>query len=84
MATTTIPLSYWDDAFHTVVDLLNRLSTPILKNKSPHKIFSFNKKLDYNFLKVFGCECLPHLRSYNAHKLIYCSLPWLQYYSQRV
>jgi len=33
----------------------------------------FHKSPDYQFLKVFGCECWPYLRPYNSHKFAFCS-----------
>jgi transposase InsO family protein len=31
----SVPLTYWDDAFQTACDLINRMPTPLLKNPSP-------------------------------------------------
>lgn len=33
------------------------------------------RKPDLSFLLVFGCQCYPHLRPYNAHKLDFRSTP---------
>ncbi len=68
MATASMPLKYWDEAFTTTCFLINRLPSPVLQNKSPFEKL-FNLLPDYNFLKVFGCACWPHLRPYNHHKL---------------
>jgi hypothetical protein len=37
----------------------------------------FNKKPDYNFIRVVGCLCFPYLRPYNKHKLQPRSSPCL-------
>ncbi|KAD4178801.1 hypothetical protein E3N88_27392 [Mikania micrantha] len=29
----------------------------------------FKRKPDLSFLRVFGCQCYPHLRAYNKHKM---------------
>ena len=56
MATASMPLKYWDEAFTTKCFLINRLPSPVLQNKSPFEKL-FNLLPDYNFLKVFGCAC---------------------------
>jgi len=67
-----MPLTYWDEAFLTATYLINRLPYPVTNNKSPVELL-FQKSSDYNFLKVFGCACWPHLRPYNQHKLAFRS-----------
>ncbi|KAD1423642.1 hypothetical protein E3N88_42847 [Mikania micrantha] len=39
--------------------LLNAVIVMLLKQRKP----------DLSFLRVFGCQCYPHLRAYNKHKL---------------
>jgi len=67
-----MPLTYWDEAFLTATYLINQLPSPVTNNKSPVELL-FQKSPDYNFLKVFGCACWPHLRPYNQHKLAFRS-----------
>jgi hypothetical protein len=68
LAHCSAPLTYWAEAFQTACYLINRLPTPILNNESPfQKLFSLRP--NYNFLRIFGCACWPHLRPYNKHKL---------------
>lgn len=62
-----MPLKFWDDAFSTVVYLINRLPTPILDWISPME-YLLKQKPNYSFLKTFGCLCFPCLRPYNDHK----------------
>nr|XP_016472837.1 PREDICTED: uncharacterized mitochondrial protein AtMg00810-like [Nicotiana tabacum] len=45
-----------------------RLPTPILHGLSPFEKF-FYRLPDYNFLRVFGCECFPNLSARVFHKL---------------
>ncbi|KAE8713398.1 hypothetical protein F3Y22_tig00110210pilonHSYRG00043 [Hibiscus syriacus] len=74
LAQASIPISYWSYAMVTTVHLINRLPTRVLVGKSPFECM-FNKKPDYGSLKVFGCQCFPHLRSFNSHKLDFWSQP---------
>ena len=53
MDTTSIALSYCDiDALHTIV----KKTYPLWFSKI--KVFVFTGKTNYNFLKVFGCQCV--------------------------
>jgi len=59
--------TFWDEGCLTSYCLINRLATPLLKNKSPfQKLFKCTP--DYTFLKIFGCACFPNLRPCNSHK----------------
>lgn len=63
-----MPLTHWYEAFSNLIYLINRLPTKPLGNISPYeKLFSV--KPDYSTLRVFGCQCFPNLRAYNANKL---------------
>jgi hypothetical protein len=74
LATSSLPKKFWDDAYLTSCYLINRLSTPLLKNLSPfEKLFS--QVPDYKFLKIFGYQCFPNLRAYNSHKFSLRSKP---------
>ena len=68
LANASMPLKFWDEAFTTTCFLINRLPSPLLHNKSPFEIL-FHQTPDYDFLKVFGYACWPHLCPYNQHKL---------------
>ena len=67
LATASMSHKYWDEAFTTTCFLINRIPSPVLKNKSPFQVL-FNQTPDFNFLKVFGCACWPHLCPYNTRK----------------
>ncbi|QHO24970.1 Retrovirus-related Pol polyprotein [Arachis hypogaea] len=60
LATTGLPLKFWEYAFITVVHLINRLPTPLLNNSSSFEALH-NKELDYTTLKVFDCAFYPYL-----------------------
>jgi hypothetical protein len=68
LAHCSAPLTYWAEAFQTTCYLINRLPTPILKNTSPLQKL-FNLWPNYNFMRVFGCACWPHLQPCNKYKL---------------
>ncbi|GAA0169682.1 hypothetical protein LIER_24112 [Lithospermum erythrorhizon] len=74
LANASRPLSYWDEAFASAVFLINRFPTKSLGMISPLQKVS-TRVPDYNFLKVYGCQCFPYLRPYNNHKLKFRSLP---------
>lgn len=68
LAHSSLAMSYWADAFETAVYLINLLSSPVLQHRSPY-FMVYHKHPDFNFLKIFGCECWPSLRPNNRHKL---------------
>jgi histone deacetylase 1/2 len=75
LSQASLPLTFWDHSFTQVVYLINKLPTSALTQfKSPHHAL-FKSQPDYTQIKVFGCLCFPHLRSYNKHKLQYRSSP---------
>lgn len=56
-----LPLFLWVEAFLTVVFLINRLPSSVLKNEIPFAKL-YGTAPDYNSLKVFGCRCYPYLK----------------------
>jgi len=60
--------------FETTIYLINRMLTPVLRNKSSFE-YMFHQTPNYSFLRTFGCLCFPFLRPYNAHKLNFHSTP---------
>ncbi|QHN81468.1 Retrovirus-related Pol polyprotein [Arachis hypogaea] len=73
LATASLPLLFWDEAFSTVY-LINRMPSPNTSHLSSHELL-FNQIPDYSSLKIFGCLCYPNLRPYTSHKLEYRSQP---------
>lgn len=71
-----LPLTFWSYAFQTVVYLINRLPTPILKNQSPFQRL-YRQPPNYTKLKPFGYVCYPWLRPYSKSKLQPKSTPCL-------
>ena len=60
--------TYWSYTTLTAVSLINLLPTSVLNFVSSwFKLYSSHP--DLSQLKVFGCACYPHLRSYSTHKL---------------
>lgn len=73
LATASMPLKYWDQAFLTAVYLINRTPTKLLNFDTPlHKLLGSTP--DYSALRIFGCACWPNLRPYNSHKLQFRSV----------
>lgn len=62
-----VPLEYWSDYILTAVFLINRLPSPLLKDKSPFQMLT-NSKPAYNDLRVFGCLVYCSTSSINRHK----------------
>ena len=54
-----MPLKFWEQAFETAVYLINRLPTPVLKNRSPYQAL-YHQKPDLTHLKVFGPRLIGH------------------------
>ena len=68
LAQASMPLRFWDEAFHTACFLINRLPTRTINMNTPLQRL-FGTAPDYTFLRTFGCACWPCLRPYNNHKL---------------
>ena len=68
LAQSSLPASFWDDAFTTACFLINRIPTKTILHPSPFEKL-FKSKPDYHQLRVFGCLCYPHVRPYNKNKL---------------
>lgn len=73
MAHASMPLTFWDEAFLTSVHTINRLPSPLLNNLTPYSLL-YNKPPTYDYFRVFGCSCYPHLRPYNKQKFQYKSI----------
>jgi len=67
LARSNVPFHYWPYAFQIVSFLINKIPTPVLHNLSPYQKL-FHKAPDYLSLRIFGCDCYPHLRPYQTHK----------------
>ncbi|KAH9667020.1 retrovirus-related pol polyprotein from transposon RE1 [Citrus sinensis] len=67
LAQAKMPLKFWQEAFSYATFIINRLASPVLKNKTPFELL-YSLKPDYTQIKIFGCECFPFLRPYNRHK----------------
>jgi len=60
-----LPNIFWSYAVLHSVFLINRVSTPLLKNKSPYKVL-YDSLPDINSFKVFGCLC--YASTLQAHR----------------
>lgn len=49
-----LPLDFWGACVLTAVHLINKISTHVLQNRSPHELL-YNTLPEYDHLKVFGC-----------------------------
>ncbi|WVZ05852.1 hypothetical protein V8G54_019198 [Vigna mungo] len=64
----SLPMSFWDHAFHTAVYIINRLSSSVAPYFVPYSTL-FHKEINYNFSKISGCGCFPHTQPYKTNKL---------------
>lgn len=67
-----MPLKFWDEAFLTVVHLVNMLPSRVINNETPMQRL-LHTRPNYNSLHVFGCACWQNLRPYNNRKLMFRS-----------
>ncbi|KAE8708208.1 hypothetical protein F3Y22_tig00110348pilonHSYRG00083 [Hibiscus syriacus] len=72
LAQASLPIKYWSYAVTSVVHLINHLPTKVLQDMSPFEKL-FGKKPEYSMMKTFGCQCFPHLRMFQKHKLSFRS-----------
>ncbi|KAE8693482.1 S-adenosyl-L-methionine-dependent methyltransferases superfamily protein [Hibiscus syriacus] len=72
LAQASLPMQYWSYAFVTAVHLINLLPTVVLGGMTPYEKL-YQKKPEFASLKVFGCQCFPHLRPFQNHKLCFRS-----------
>ena len=63
-----LPLQFWADAVDTVVYLINRGLSSSLDGGIPEEEWT-GKKVNYSFLKTFGCEAFVHINKENRTKL---------------
>ncbi|GJV80206.1 ribonuclease H-like domain-containing protein [Tanacetum coccineum] len=61
-----LPPTYWVEAFHMAIHILNILPFTAINNEVPFTRL-FGTSPDYSLLRTFGCLCYPHL--YPNHKL---------------
>lgn len=70
----SLPHSFWVEALHTAVHLLNLLPSSAINNEVPiTKLFNIAPR--YTHLRTFGCLCYPNLLKTSAHKLAPRSTP---------
>ena len=63
-----MPQSFWGEAIHTAVYLMNRHPTVAVKGKTPFEAWS-GRKPSVNHLKVFGSICFAHVPKELRQKL---------------
>ncbi|KAD4585188.1 hypothetical protein E3N88_22789 [Mikania micrantha] len=74
LAQSNVPKKFWHFAFDAAVYLINRMPSRTSSKISPFEHI-FKRTPNFSFLRVFGCQCYPHLRSYNSHKMEFRSFP---------
>jgi len=62
------PLKFWADAVDTTVCLLNKGPSSSLDGGIPEEAW-IGKKVNYSFLKTFGCEAFVHINKENRKML---------------
>lgn len=63
-----MPPQFWVEALHMAAHLFNILPSTTIQNQTPFTKL-FQKSVDYNSLRVFGCLCYPNLLPTSSHKL---------------
>ena len=63
-----MPLQFWADAVDTVFYLINRGPSSSLDCGIPEEAWT-GKKVNYSFLKPFGCEAFVHINKENRTKI---------------
>ena len=63
-----ISMHLWEEAARTAVYVQNRTSHRVLENKTPEQVF-FDKKLEVNPLRIFGCPVYIHIPKEKRTKL---------------
>jgi hypothetical protein len=63
-----LPLQFWADVVDTVVHLINRGPSSSLNGRILEEEWT-GKKVNYSFLKTFGCEAFVHIDKENRTKL---------------
>ncbi|KAG8474880.1 hypothetical protein CXB51_031583 [Gossypium anomalum] len=61
-------MDYWGYAFYSVVHLISRLPTPVLKGQSLYQALHGHKPM-YDHLRVLDCSCFPYLHPFVHHKV---------------
>ena len=63
-----LPASFWVEALHTAVHILNILPSKAIQNQVPFSVL-FQKPISYSHLKTFGCLCYANVNHSNLKKL---------------
>jgi len=80
---SNLPLEFWGECVLTATYIINRLSSPLLKNKSPFELL-YNQPPSLPHLKTFGCLCYTTVVSpkqkfdLRARKCIFIGYPHIQ------
>ena len=63
-----VPLQFWDDVVDNVVYVINRVPSSALNDGISEEVWK-SKKVNYSFLRTFGCEAFVHIDKYDREKL---------------
>lgn len=69
-----LPIHFWSDCLFTVVYIINRIPTPLLKNWFRFELL-YTKQPVYTHIKIFGCLAYVSTQQHTRHKYFSRSSP---------
>lgn len=71
-----LPIHFWSDCLLTTIYIINRIPTPLLKNRSPFELL-LTKQPIYTHIKTFSCLAYVSTHQHTSHKFSFRSIPYI-------